>query len=679
MTGVTPGVTGGNGGTIRATVSAGTSGKLRLQTTVGITASTSYTLTDFDADDPTGLETISFQGTVSDVNAALASLNFRRITDTGTNTLTASVTEGTGLVFGTNYYEVYNSSDVIGGSSSISWDNAFKFAASRKLDSTAVGISCQGYLATITSADEQEFAYERVKTASWIGASDEFSYVNAATGATTYANQTESEGKFYWVTGPERGTQISNNNGSSGRDIVGVYQNWNGEEPNDLTAEHAVQMLSGGKWNDLSFSSIRVAKFIVEYGGVRTTGTHTQTYTDVSFDNAGEVGTVATCTPAIVAGTQTASFSAQSSVPAGAPTGAAATVTAGITSAALTWNAPGSDGGSAIAGYKVEYSANNGATWTTASANTLSAATSFTVTGLALVVPYIFRVFAINAIDTSAASASSVSVTIPGVVPDSPNALKIVHSSQTTATLSWAPGYNGGVAISGYLVEYEKGGSWLAATASGTSAAITGINLDSAWSFRVAAINSIGTGAFSRLVNAPPVPYSGPIVSSLEQQQVVSGSTQDITINGARLAMVTSVTIDGKPCVIATKSDGQLVIRLPAGLTPGLKDLKIVYTGGAIVTHQGALTVIDAPVETEASLSKVNAGSFKGFVAIYALNQEGKRLSGKVGNDWVIVESIPKSVNNLYRHVEFTGVGYEVQVRIFIDRKLEAKMLLLTK
>jgi hypothetical protein len=208
VTGVIPGVTGGNGGTIRATVSAGTSGKLRLQTTVGITASTSYTLTDFDADDSTGLETISFQGNVSDVNDALASMNFRRITDTGTNTLTASVTEGTGLVFGTNYYEVYNSSDVIGGSSSISADNAFKFAASRKLDSTAVGISCQGYLATITSADEQEFAYERVKTASWIGASDEFSYVNAATGATTYANQTESEGKFYWVTGPERGTDL---------------------------------------------------------------------------------------------------------------------------------------------------------------------------------------------------------------------------------------------------------------------------------------------------------------------------------------------------------------------------------------------------------------------------------------------------------------------------------------
>jgi hypothetical protein len=183
-------------------------------------------------------------------------LNFRRITDTGTNTLTASVTEGTGLVFGTNYYEVYNSSDVIGGSSSISWDNAFKFAASRKLDSTAVGISCQGYLATITSADEQEFAYERVKTASWIGASDEFSYVNAATGATTYANQTESEGKFYWVTGPERGTQISNNNGSSGRDTVGVYQNWNGEEPNDLTAEHAVQMLSGGNGMTLALVAL---------------------------------------------------------------------------------------------------------------------------------------------------------------------------------------------------------------------------------------------------------------------------------------------------------------------------------------------------------------------------------------------------------------------------------------
>jgi hypothetical protein len=54
-------------------------------------------------------------------------------------------------------------------------------------------------------------------------------------------------------------------------------------------------------------------------------------------------------------------------------------------------------------------------------------------------------------------------------------------------------------------------------------------------------------------------------------------------------------------------------------------------------------------------------------------------MSAKVGNDWVVVPSVPAATKGLFRAVEFTGVGYEVQVRIFIDRKLEAAISLLTK
>lgn len=77
--------------------------------------------------------------------------------------------------------------------------------------------------------------------------------------------------------------------------------------------------------------------------------------------------------------------------------------------------------------------------------------------------------------------------------------------------------------------------------------------------------------------------------------------------------------------------------------------------------------------------AKVNAGSFKGFVAIYAKNLKGQRLSAKVGKDWVIVKSIPAAKNNLYRHVEFTGVGVRIQVRVFINGALQATIPLLTK
>jgi hypothetical protein len=94
---------------------------------------------------------------------------------------------------------------------------------------------------------------------------------------------------------------------------------------------------------------------------------------------------------------------------------------------------------------------------------------------------------------------------------------------------------------------------------------------------------------------------------------------------------------------------------------------------------------IDASVEVLDSAAdivttqKVNAGSFKGYVALYALGYEGQRMSAKVGNDWVIVAAIPAATNDLFRAVEFVGAGVDISVRIYIDRVLVATIPLLTK
>ena len=78
--------------------------------------------------------------------------------------------------------------------------------------------------------------------------------------------------------------------------------------------------------------------------------------------------------------------------------------------------------------------------------------------------------------------------------------------------------------------------------------------------------------------------------------------------------------------------------------------------------------------------TKVNAGSFKGYVAVYARGYEGQRLSAKIGNDWVIVDPI---VNNqgsdLHRTTDFTGAGVDIAVRIYIDRVLIDTINLTTK
>jgi len=77
-----------------------------------------------------------------------------------------------------------------------------------------------------------------------------------------------------------------------------------------------------------------------------------------------------------------------------------------------------------------------------------------------------------------------------------------------------------------------------------------------------------------------------------------------------------------------------------------------------------------------ASDQKVNAGSFKGYVAVYAKGYAGQRMSAKIGNDWVVVESL---ASNFERVTDFTGAGYTIAVRIYIDRVLVDTITVTTK
>jgi len=94
----------------------------------------------------------------------------------------------------------------------------------------------------------------------------------------------------------------------------------------------------------------------------------------------------------------------------GAPTSVTAADTGIDGEALIAWTAPGSNGGSAITDYIVEYSLNAGSSYTVFADGT-STATSATVTGLTIGTTYIFRVKAVNVIGTGTASSSSSSYT----------------------------------------------------------------------------------------------------------------------------------------------------------------------------------------------------------------------------------------------------------------------------
>ena len=91
-------------------------------------------------------------------------------------------------------------------------------------------------------------------------------------------------------------------------------------------------------------------------------------------------------------------------------------------------------------------------------------------------------------------------------VPDAPTAVNATAGSMS-ATVSWtAPTNNGGAAITGYELQYSSDGgtTYMDTPTSGTSTSqvVTGLTAGTSYVFRVGAINSAGTGAFSSPSNA---------------------------------------------------------------------------------------------------------------------------------------------------------------------------------
>ncbi|HEY4375690.1 MAG TPA: fibronectin type III domain-containing protein, partial [Acidimicrobiales bacterium] len=218
--------------------------------------------------------------------------------------------------------------------------------------------------------------------------------------------------------------------------------------------------------------------------------------------NVSGLGAVATvCFPTPVATLSTTSVTAPAPTAPGAPT--IGTATAGQASATVTWTAPASNGGAAITSYVV--TPYIGATAQTAQLFD-STATSETVTGLSNGSSYTFKVAAANSVGTGAQSAAS-----NAVMPTAPTVAGAPTIGTATAgiaraTVTWtAPAATGGSAITGYSVTPFVGataGSAQVFNSTATSQSVTGLVNGTTYTFKVAAINGVGTGPLSGSSNA---------------------------------------------------------------------------------------------------------------------------------------------------------------------------------
>ncbi|SHF23120.1 YDG domain-containing protein [Alkalibacter saccharofermentans] len=204
----------------------------------------------------TGILSLSGTTTPANYQAALRSVAFS--TTSNKENRTIDFVLGSSLYFEGHFYEYINHG------SRITWTDAKNAAERRSF------FGREGYLVTITNAEENEFVRSKTEALGWIGAQD----IN------------HPNGDWRWVTGPE-GTEDNgkglkfwsgyDNSANRGRlpnsAYNNSYSNWATGEPNNWNGIEDVAHIFGkgnnhGKWNDYAKDNTSVTSYIVEYGGM---------------------------------------------------------------------------------------------------------------------------------------------------------------------------------------------------------------------------------------------------------------------------------------------------------------------------------------------------------------------------------------------------------------------------
>jgi hypothetical protein len=313
-----------------------------------------------------------------------------------------------------------------------------------------------------------------------------------------------------------------------------------------------------------------------------------------------------------------------------------------------------------------------------------------------------------NAYNTGAITATGTD--IGGLIGEGGSSI-FIENSYNTGVMSVTGDYSGLVGPSHAFAATSVYTNQVASASAATSYSATtladmkkltlysGWDFDTIWGFGACIDNNglpmlrqlaqVGSYYSSFCYQAPaaasnPAVYEGPTSYQLNTEMVPRGTS--VVLTGNNMDLVKAARAGAVALSIQEQTATSLKLFVGQRVALGSATLYLTAINGTVY-RLNAFTVIEgdasASAITDASASKntqkVNAGSFKGYVALYALGYEGQRLSAKVGKDWVIVPSIPAATNNLYRQVEFTGAGVDCTVRIYIDRVLVRTVYLTSK
>jgi titin len=240
----------------------------------------------------------------------------------------------------------------------------------------------------------------------------------------------------------------------------------------------------------------------------------------------------------------------------GAPRGL--TAASGDAQVSLSWQAPGSNGGAAITGYRV---------YQGTSKNPVASVTGTgtTVKNLANGTAYSFKVTAVNkAGEGPASGAASATPTAKVTKPGLPNGLT-ASPGNGKVTLSWkAPGSDGGTGISGYEIYRgtspggEPGTPVNASLVAGNSFTVTGLTNGTRYYFTVAAVNKAKLQS-AKSGEASATPSAGASASASASASGSASATGPATASPSGGATATATGTPGAPGgLTATPGNGEV-------------------------------------------------------------------------------------------------------------------------
>jgi hypothetical protein len=379
--------------------------------------------------------------------------------------------------------------------------------------------------------------------------------------------------------------------------------------PTGTVAAPVITGISPGSIGDISGASVTItgtgfstvgAGAQVTIGGISATVTSRSATQLVVTAPAGTVG----ATNVVVNNVdgQSTSTNTRLSFVSSAPTNVSGTVA--NAQSQVTWTAT-SFTGPAVSNYLVQYSSNGGGSWTNVT-RAASTSPSMLVTGLTNGSSYIFRVAAVNSVGAGTFSSSSPEV-IPQTLPGQPTDLSGT-AGNGQAALNWvAPTDNGGRNIITYKVEYSSNGgaNWTEYShpdSSPSSLVVSGLNNGTSYIFRVAAVNSVGTGTYS--LNSATVNLVAPLALSF-------GSSPVGVVLG-EAAGTHSVTAATSPL-----NTGQTVFAsttpLVCSVNASTGALTILSLGTCTITANNAGTANYSAAPTQTQNIPVSSGSLAGL------------------------------------------------------------------